>query len=173
MVMLNMVTPEELQDDEEYQDITEDISEECGKYGSVEGIRIPRPVAKKQKKGWGSETISATEADQNRKIDEASGVGRVYVMYTDVAGAKTAMDALGGRQFGGRTILVASVSEVSTMTTGRSIAADSRTSSLATSPLLSRHCRLRRPLRRRGLSSRPRLLRLRGLWTLTRRLRTR
>jgi splicing factor U2AF subunit len=113
MVMLNMVTPDELQDDEEYRDIMEDISEECGKYGTVEGIRIPRPVAKKQKKGWGAETISATEADQNRKIDEASGVGRVYVMYTDVAGAKTAMDALGGRQFGGRTILVASVSEVS------------------------------------------------------------
>ena len=30
---MNMVTPEELGDDEEYEDILEDIKEECGKYG--------------------------------------------------------------------------------------------------------------------------------------------
>jgi len=113
MVMLNMVTPEELQDDEEYQDILEDINEECSKYGEVEGVRIPRPVARKQKKGWQAEPMSAVEADQNRRMDEANGVGRVYVMYHEIPSTKKAMEALGGRQFGGRTILVASVSEVS------------------------------------------------------------
>ncbi len=106
-----MVTSEELQDDEEYQDIVEDITEECNKFGEVEGVRIPRPVARKQKKGWAPETMSAVEADQNRRMDEANGVGRVYVMFTSVDAAKKAMEALGGRQFGGRTILVASVSE--------------------------------------------------------------
>ena len=111
--MLNMVAAEELQDDEEYQDIVDDITDECNKFGAVEGVRIPRPVARKQKKGWAQETMTATEADQNRKMDEANGVGRVYVMFTSVDGAKKAMDALGGRQFGGRTILVASVPEVS------------------------------------------------------------
>lgn len=113
MVMLNMVTPEELQDDEEYVDIVDDINEECRKFGVVEGVRIPRPVAKKPKKGWQPEQMSAVEADQNRRMDEANGVGRVYVMFGDVDTAKKAMEALGGRQFGGRTILVASVSEVS------------------------------------------------------------
>lgn len=113
MVMLNMVTPEELQDDEEFQDILEDINEECSKYGEVEGVRIPRPVARKQKKGWQAEPMSAVEADQNRRMDEANGVGRVYVMYHEIPSTKKAMEALGGRQFGGRTILVASVSEVS------------------------------------------------------------
>lgn len=39
-----MVMPEELVDDEDYEEILEDISEECCKYGSVRSIEIPRPV---------------------------------------------------------------------------------------------------------------------------------
>ena len=35
LVLMNMVTPEELLDDEEYEDILEDIKGECGKYGEV------------------------------------------------------------------------------------------------------------------------------------------
>ena len=38
-----MVTAEELVDDQDYQDILEDIREECEKYGGVDGLRIPRP----------------------------------------------------------------------------------------------------------------------------------
>ena len=37
LVLMNMVTPEELTDDEEYEDILEDIKEECSKYGEREG----------------------------------------------------------------------------------------------------------------------------------------
>lgn len=39
-----MVTPDELQDEEEYEDICEDIREECGKYGVVRSLEIPRPI---------------------------------------------------------------------------------------------------------------------------------
>lgn len=35
LCLMNMVTPDELKDDEEYEDIVEDIKEECGKYGIV------------------------------------------------------------------------------------------------------------------------------------------
>lgn len=38
------VTPEELKDEEEYEDILEDIKEECNKYGVVRSIEIPRPI---------------------------------------------------------------------------------------------------------------------------------
>lgn len=41
---MNMVAPEELLDDEEYEEIVEDVREECGKYGQVKSIEIPRPV---------------------------------------------------------------------------------------------------------------------------------
>lgn len=63
LCLLNMVTEEELRDDEEYEgidmiiflrfvtkvclfliDIMEDVREECGKYGSVKSLEIPRPI---------------------------------------------------------------------------------------------------------------------------------
>lgn len=39
-----MVTPDELKDEEEYEDILEDIREECNKYGVVRSLEIPRPI---------------------------------------------------------------------------------------------------------------------------------
>lgn len=44
LCLLNMVMPEELVDDDDYEEILEDIREECCKYGSVRSIEIPRPV---------------------------------------------------------------------------------------------------------------------------------
>jgi len=35
LCLMNMITPDELRDDDEYEDIVEDIKEECGKYGTV------------------------------------------------------------------------------------------------------------------------------------------
>lgn len=39
-----MVTNDELKDEEEYEDICEDIKEECSKYGVVRSLEIPRPI---------------------------------------------------------------------------------------------------------------------------------
>ncbi|ELK26906.1 WD40 repeat-containing protein SMU1 [Myotis davidii] len=39
-----MVLPEELLDDEEYEEIVEDVRDECSNYGLVKAIEIPRPV---------------------------------------------------------------------------------------------------------------------------------
>merc|ERR1712213_264049 len=44
LCLLNMVVAEELADEEEYEDILEDIREECGKFGEVRSLEIPRPV---------------------------------------------------------------------------------------------------------------------------------
>ena len=44
LCLMNMVTPEELVDDEEYDDILEDIKNECSKYGLVRSLEIPRPI---------------------------------------------------------------------------------------------------------------------------------
>lgn len=35
LCLMNMVTPEELEDDEEYEEILEDIKDECNKLGKV------------------------------------------------------------------------------------------------------------------------------------------
>ena len=44
LCLMNMVDPDELKDDEEYEDILEDIREECAKYGDVRSLEIPRPI---------------------------------------------------------------------------------------------------------------------------------
>lgn len=44
LCLMNMVAPEELLDDEEYEEIVEDVRDECSKYGAVKSIEIPRPV---------------------------------------------------------------------------------------------------------------------------------
>uniref|UniRef100_A0A183CN08 U2 snRNP auxiliary factor large subunit n=1 Tax=Globodera pallida TaxID=36090 RepID=A0A183CN08_GLOPA len=43
LCLMNMVTEEEIQLDEDYEDITEDIREECNKFGNVVSMEIPRP----------------------------------------------------------------------------------------------------------------------------------
>ena len=44
LCLMNMVTAEELEDEEEYEDIVEDIKDECSKYGLVKSIEIPRGI---------------------------------------------------------------------------------------------------------------------------------
>lgn len=44
LCLMNMVVPEDLVDDEEYEDILDDIREECAKYGTVKSLEIPRPI---------------------------------------------------------------------------------------------------------------------------------
>jgi len=41
---LNIITPNELKNDNEYEKILVDIREECNKYGSVRSLKIPRPI---------------------------------------------------------------------------------------------------------------------------------
>ncbi|CAI5507423.1 unnamed protein product, partial [Closterium sp. Naga37s-1] len=79
-----VVSPDELTNDEDYDDIMEDMREECAKYGSLVNVVIPRPPA-------------AGAA--------APGVGMVFVEYGDTAGALKAKAALHGRKFGGNAVV--------------------------------------------------------------------
>ncbi|CAI5465672.1 unnamed protein product [Closterium sp. Yama58-4] len=79
-----VVSPNELTNDEDYDEIMEDMREECAKYGSLVNVVIPRPPAP-----------GAT----------APGVGKVFVEYGDTAGALKAKAALHGRKFGGNAVV--------------------------------------------------------------------
>ena len=77
LCLLNMVTEEELRDDEEFEgrtlssiglfvfasiasffaDIMEDVREECGKYGFVKSLEIPRPIPSVDVPGVGKVTV--------------------------------------------------------------------------------------------------------------------
>ncbi|MCJ1426782.1 hypothetical protein MMC29_004685 [Sticta canariensis] len=88
--LLNMVTPEELIDNQEYEEICEDIKEECEKYGQVLEMKVPRPSG-------GSR--------------QSTGVGKIFVKYDNADSARTALQALAGRKFADRTVVTTYFSE--------------------------------------------------------------
>lgn len=59
LCLMNMVLPEELLDDEEYEEIVEDVRDECSKYGLVKSIEIPRPVDGVEVPGCGKVCMGA------------------------------------------------------------------------------------------------------------------
>ena len=83
--LTEMLDVEELKDDVEYGEIMEDMKEECGKFGTVLSVVIPRPGPA------GSD-------------EQVPGLGKVFVQYSDVAGATAARNALHGRKFGGQIV---------------------------------------------------------------------
>jgi len=82
--LLNMVTTDELIDPEEYEEIKEDIREECEKFGEVVDINIPRPTG-------GSR--------------QSAGLGKIYVCFDAPESATKALRALAGRKFADRTVV--------------------------------------------------------------------
>ncbi|KAI5987061.1 hypothetical protein EDD15DRAFT_2199821 [Pisolithus albus] len=115
LLMLNMVVPEDLMDDQEYGDIYEDVKDECSKYGVVEDLRIPRPVKKDKTKPTPGELGFQSALDAQR-ADEAAGVGRVYVKFTRADEAQAGLKALAGRSFAGRSIIATVLNEDSQTT---------------------------------------------------------
>lgn len=116
MTLLNMVTPQELLNDEEYTDIVEDVREECQKFGRVVDVRIPRPHARSKGSAaasWKQQRADAAAVAEGGSAvaDEREGVGRVYVRYEAVEECKKAIEAIAGRQFAGRVVIAAFVSE--------------------------------------------------------------
>lgn len=83
--LLNMVTVDELLDNDDYEEIVEDVGEECGKFGRIISLKIPRPSG-------GSR--------------QQSGVGKIFVKFDTEQSATNALKALAGRKFSDRTVVV-------------------------------------------------------------------
>lgn len=88
--LLNMVTPEELLDNDEYEEICQDITEECEKFGEVLEMKVPRPSS-------GSR--------------QAAGIGKIFVKFADNESAGVALRTLAGRKFADRTVVTTYFSE--------------------------------------------------------------
>ncbi|KAF2464995.1 uncharacterized protein BDR25DRAFT_306864 [Lindgomyces ingoldianus] len=88
--MLNMITQDEVMDRDAYEEIKEDVEEECSKYGKILDIKMPRPTG-------GSRM--------------GPGVGKIYIKYDNVESGQKAMKALAGRKFSDRTVVVTFFSE--------------------------------------------------------------
>ncbi|KAF4988744.1 hypothetical protein FDECE_14933 [Fusarium decemcellulare] len=82
--LLNMVTAEELLDNDDYEEICEDVKEECSKFGNIIDMKIPRPTG-------GSR--------------QSAGVGKIFVKYETAEDTTKALKALAGRKFADRTVV--------------------------------------------------------------------
>ncbi|OAA64354.1 U2 snRNP auxilliary factor, large subunit, splicing factor [Niveomyces insectorum RCEF 264] len=82
--LLNMVTPDELMDNEDYEEICDDVRDECVKFGTVLDLKVPRPTG-------GSR--------------QSSGVGKIFVRFDSAESATKALKALAGRKFADRTVV--------------------------------------------------------------------
>lgn len=107
LCLMNMVTPDDLRDDEEYQEILEDIEEECSKYGRVRSIQIPRPLNKSKKfrgddDDVGAEATAKDEADERKSVP---GLGKVFVEFDSATEAQRAQLNLAGRKFANRVVV--------------------------------------------------------------------
>lgn len=78
----NMTTTEDLQDDELYEELVEDINDELSKMGKIAGVKIPRP-----KEGVTSEDV-----------------GTIFVKYETCAGAAKAIKELRGKTYDDRRL---------------------------------------------------------------------
>ncbi|XP_032825862.1 splicing factor U2AF 65 kDa subunit-like isoform X2 [Petromyzon marinus] len=83
LCLMNMVTAAELAEEEEYEDIVEDIREECKKYGCVRSLEIPRPI-----NGL-----------------EVPGCGKIFVEFSSILDCQRAQQALSGRKFASRVVV--------------------------------------------------------------------
>lgn len=83
LVLLQMVVPEILRDDQEYKEIYEDIETECKTHGEVRSVIIPRPDASGA---------------------AVAGLGKVFVEFGTPEQAMKARAEVEGRQFDGRTV---------------------------------------------------------------------
>ncbi|CAK7200560.1 hypothetical protein SEUCBS139899_003257 [Sporothrix eucalyptigena] len=82
--LLNMVTADELVDQEDYEEICDDVRDECSKYGTVTSLKVPRPSG-------GSR--------------QSAGVGKIFVKFDTPETATKALKALAGRKFSDRTVI--------------------------------------------------------------------
>jgi splicing factor U2AF subunit len=83
LCLMNMINVEDLEDDEEYEDILDDVREECGKYGNVKSLEIPRPI---------------------RGV-EVPGIGKIFVEFTNILEGQRAQENLSGRKFANRVVV--------------------------------------------------------------------
>ncbi|XP_057517690.1 splicing factor U2af large subunit A-like isoform X2 [Amaranthus tricolor] len=82
--LTEVVTADDLRDDEEYQDIMVDMQEEAEKFGSLVKVVIPRPGS-------------------NGEL--GPGVGKVFLEYADTESSSRARAGMNGRKFGGNQVV--------------------------------------------------------------------
>jgi len=92
LLLQNIVTGDDLMDADEYDEILQDVKEECDRFGKVLDLQIPRPLG---------------------RSGEGPGVGKVFVRFENDVDCTAALKGLAGRKFQERTVVASYYPEVS------------------------------------------------------------
>ena len=121
LVLLGLVTSEALQDDQEYLDVTRDVTEECASFGEVPPHTHPLFPKHTSSKGLQKGLfftprpggpLQVVEVHIPRPLaGDTSGVGKVFVEFGTETAAVACGDALRGRDFDGRPLQCAFLDE--------------------------------------------------------------
>ncbi|CAN6863959.1 unnamed protein product [Brassica oleracea] len=82
--LTQVVTEDELKNDEEYEDIVVDMRDEGGKFGALTKVVIPRPSS---------------------NGEPVQGVGKVFLEYAETESSSRARNGMNGRKFGGNEVV--------------------------------------------------------------------
>lgn len=102
LLLEQMVSPSDLTDDSEFDDLLLDIQEECEKFGRVRRLVIPRPLITTSS---ASTTNSAPSTDSGPRVADDAGVGRIFVEFETTSSAVDARQKLHGRRFNASTVV--------------------------------------------------------------------
>jgi len=117
LVLMNIINLSDFPGDNEeseYQEFIEDITEECARYGKVNRIFVPRPTTKQKNhtvehfdgNDW-DDVDDVDEMDEEESVEDPPppGFGKVFVEYEKIEHAKRAQTALSGRRYDGRMVI--------------------------------------------------------------------
>ena len=91
-------------EEEEYEDILEDIKEECNKYGVVRSVEIPRPIEGVDVPGCGKVKIIKLRNLEFLTISCFKSF-QVFVEFNSVLDCQKAQQTLTGRKFNNRVVV--------------------------------------------------------------------
>lgn len=89
LCLVNMMPIEDLRDDKLFNELFEDVHHECGLYGSVREVRIPRPHPRLTYK---------------EEANVKNGIGKVFVHFFELKAAIRAKASLDGRKYDTRVL---------------------------------------------------------------------
>jgi hypothetical protein len=92
--LMNVASIDDLLKDEIFEEILEDIREECSRFGHVISLKMPQPPA------WSDQQL-----DRSRVTEPFWGMGRVFVEFDHVEDSKMALNNIAGRKYNGRYII--------------------------------------------------------------------
>lgn len=95
LIILNAIDITVPFDDESYQNLMDDIEEECSNYGKIVSIRIPKV----------EEIVVEDSNGEARYIERDLDFGKIFVEYETVEASELAQKELSGRRYNGRMVI--------------------------------------------------------------------